>query len=92
LDAGSLNRAEWIKFLGLFFNLDSTATQIFNSINASYYQTKASVKPAAKLPVMAFVDLYSYPPDTAFEVSLAAYKTQYTKVCRTLLILFTLKD
>jgi len=76
-----LNRAEWIKFLGLFFNLDSTATQIFDSINSSYAQTKAGVKTAAKPPVLAFVDLYSYPPDTAFEVSLAAYKTQYTKVC-----------
>lgn len=78
--AGPLNRAEWIKFLGVFFNLDSTATQIFNSVNTSYYATKASVTPNATRPVMAFVDLYSYPPDTAYEVSLAAYKVQFTQV------------
>lgn len=56
------------------------ATTIFNAVNASYYNNKASVTPAASRPVMAFVDLYSYPPDTAYEVSLAAYKVQYTQV------------
>ncbi len=80
LFAGPLNRAEWFKFLGLFFNLDSVATTIFDTLNTSYYNNKATVSPAAKRPVLAFVDLYSYPPDTAYEVSLAAYKVQYTQV------------
>lgn len=71
--------------MGMFFNLDSVATSIFNNINASYYRNKASVKPASKRPVMAFVDLYTYPPDTAYEVSLAAYKVQYAQVCFKLL-------
>ena len=80
LIAGPLNRAEWLKFLGTFFNLDSVATSLFNTVNTSYYNAKATVSPAARRPVLAFVDLYSYPPDTAYEVSLAAYKVQYTQV------------
>lgn len=64
----------------MFFNLDSVATSIFNNLNTSYYNNKAMVTVPARRPVMAFVDLYSYPPDTAYEVSLAAYKVQYTQV------------
>ena len=64
----------------MFFNQDSVATSLFNAVNTSYYNNKAAVTPATRKPVLAFVDLYSYPPDTAYEVSLAAYKVQYTQV------------
>ena len=78
--AGPLNRAEWIKFLGLFFNLDAVATEAFDGINSSYYQTKASVVPSEDPPLMAFVDYYDY-SESAYEVSLAAYKLDFTEVC-----------
>lgn len=80
LVAGVLNRAEWFKFLGLFFNLDAVATNIFNNINESYYDTKASIEVAAEPPLMIFSDYYDYYDEFAYEVSLAAYKVQYTEV------------
>ena len=42
--AGVLNRAEWIKFLGLFFNQDALATTVFDGINASYYETASEIQ------------------------------------------------
>ena len=78
---GPLNRAEWIKFLGLFFNLDAIATEVFDSINSSYYETKARVVPSQEPPLMAFVDYYDYSDETAYEVSMAAYKLTFTEVC-----------
>ena len=44
LDAGVLNRAEWIKFLGLFFNQDALASQVFNNINSSYYSIRDDIR------------------------------------------------
>ncbi len=37
---GALNRAEWIKFLGTFFNLDAEATAYFNGVVQAYNATK----------------------------------------------------
>ena len=42
--AGVLNRAEWIKFLGLFFNQDALASQIFDNINTTYHETAAEIQ------------------------------------------------
>lgn len=86
LHAGPLNRAEWIKFLGLFFNKDAAATMSFDQTANTYNTTKANAPKKATPPVMAFVDLYTYPPDTAYEVSLAPYKVQYTQVTLTLFL------
>ena len=38
--SGALNRAEWIKFLGTFFNLDAAATAYFNGVVEAYNATK----------------------------------------------------
>ena len=38
--AGTLNRAEWVKFLGLFFNLEAEASEIFAGVQAEYEATK----------------------------------------------------
>jgi hypothetical protein len=40
MQAGALNRAEWIKFVGLFFNLEKEATDVFDAIKAEYDATK----------------------------------------------------
>ena len=79
--SGVLNRAEWIKFLGMFFNLDGAATASFNSINTSYYQTQATVSAnSTKKPLMAFTQYYTVSPDSAYEIALPAYKRQYIQV------------
>ena len=79
MHTGVLNRAEWFKFLGMFFNMDAAANELFDSINSSYYATAAEVVPGPQPPVVAFVDLYDYAPDVAYEVSFAPYKLQYTQ-------------
>ncbi len=40
-DPGPLNRAEWIKFVATFFNLEATATALFAGIEAAYEGIKA---------------------------------------------------
>lgn len=76
-DPGLLNRAEWIKFLGLFFNLDKAATEIYNGIEASYNQTKAAAKQKGEsTPVVAWVTHYVYKTEEHYDVSVAAYKAQ----------------
>ena len=80
--AGALNRAEWLKFMGLFFNMDDSATMIFNAINSSYYNNSASYKAAARsvqtVAWLSRVDAASYGAN-AFAVSYAPYKLQYTQ-------------
>ena len=81
--AGALNRAEWLKFMGLFFNMDDSANTIFNEINSSYYSKSAAYKQAAGPSPMTVAWLNRataalYGAD-AFEVSYAPYKVQYTR-------------
>ena len=38
--AGTLNRAEWVKFLGVFFNREAAASAYFDTVAAQYNATK----------------------------------------------------
>lgn len=38
--AGVLNRAEWVKFVALFFNQERAASDIFAALKAEYEATK----------------------------------------------------
>lgn len=80
-DPGSLNRAEWLKFMGLFFNMDDFANTVFDEINSTYYSNSATYKAAAaNTTTVAWVDRIDNITDyaNAFEVSYAQYKVQYT--------------
>lgn len=82
--AGALNRAEWLKFMGLFFNMDNSANMIFSQINSSYYSKSASYKAAASSGSPLTVAWLSRATAAdyganAFEVSYAPYKLQYTQ-------------
>lgn len=84
-DPGILNRAEWLKFLGLFFNRERAASDTFNAIKAEYERVKAST--AAKTsqegtmakPLVAWVQAFSYDPDESFILSFAPYKAELTE-------------
>lgn len=84
-DPGILNRAEWLKFLGLFFNRERAASGTFNTIKAEYDRVKASA--AAKTsqegtldkPLVAWVQAFSYNPDESFILSFAPYKAELTQ-------------
>ena len=81
--AGPLSRAEWLKFIGLFFNMDDSANRIFNEINSSYYSKSASYKAAVvEAPkTVAWINraTANFYGANAFEVSYAPYKVQYTQ-------------
>ncbi|MEJ1238936.1 ABC transporter substrate-binding protein [Chryseolinea sp. T2] len=52
LEKHPLGRAEWIKFMALFFNKEEIADSIFNSIDQLYQQTKASADTVALRPTV----------------------------------------
>ena len=73
---GVLYRAEWLKFVGLFFNLDDSANTLFNEINSSYYTKSASytASNAGKgNHTVAWINLFH----TGFQVSFVEYKMQF---------------
>ena len=77
-DPGVLNRAEWIKFLGLFFNRDAYASNIYDGIVQSYndIKAKANVKGESK-PVVAWVSHFVFQDDEHYEVKLPAYQAEF---------------
>lgn len=46
-DPGALNRAEWVKFVAVFFNKEVEANALFNTIEADYQRLNASARDAA---------------------------------------------
>eukprot|EP00887_Chlorella_sp_A99_P001798 scaffold19.g1798.t1 len=79
-DPGSLNRAEWIKYLGLFFNKEKQASDIYAAIKADYDETaQAATRAAAGAPpVVAWVSRFSYGGEENYQISFAPYKANLT--------------
>ena len=76
-DPGILKRAEWIKYLGLFFNKEKEAAEVYAAIVESYEEVKEQEAAAAGAePVIAWVSHYSYEGEEHFDVSFAGYKTE----------------
>ena len=77
-----LARAEWIKFLSLFFNAESTANAQFAAIQAAYTSVAAAAAGASEAkPVVAWASYYDGRPWGSTEqwvLSAAPYKTQFT--------------
>ncbi|CAE6940144.1 unnamed protein product [Symbiodinium microadriaticum] len=80
LDPGSLSRAEWIKFMALFYNEEAQAEHIFDQVKADYnalkavgdqLRTDASTEYNGAQPKVIFVN-----SGTTNTVANAAYKTQ----------------
>lgn len=78
--AGPLNRAEWVKFLGLFFNREMFASEYFTEVEAQYNATKALVAANATKPVVAWTTHFVFGKDEYYQMSFAPYKVTYTKV------------
>ena len=53
-----LGKAEWIKFLASFFNLESEANRIFTAIETDYLESKKLAKSARKSPTVLSGALY----------------------------------
>jgi len=52
LEKHPLGRAEWIKFMALFFNKEKEADSVFNEIEKEYLNANALVKDIAKRPTV----------------------------------------
>ncbi|KAI7839391.1 hypothetical protein COHA_006792 [Chlorella ohadii] len=80
-DPGVLNRAEWVKFVALFFNQERAASDIFTALKAEYEATKASAASSTgKKPVVAWAQHFIYPGmGESYQISFAEYKAQYTE-------------
>jgi iron complex transport system substrate-binding protein len=52
LESHPLGRAEWIKFMALFFNKEREADSIFNMIEQSYLTAKAAVDQTSERPTV----------------------------------------
>ena len=78
-DPGVLNRAEWIKFVAAFFNLEPHANRVFAEIKADFEQIKAQTAAAlaggAVAPKVLWLAKNSWESFT--KVSTASYKLDY---------------
>jgi hypothetical protein len=45
-DPGALNRAEWVKFVAVFFNKEVEANKLFSTISTDYQKLNASARAA----------------------------------------------
>ncbi|KAL6767340.1 FAP24 [Auxenochlorella protothecoides x Auxenochlorella symbiontica] len=76
-DPGLLQRAEWIKFLGVFFNLDAYSSNLFTAIKNEFEQTKAAaLAQEGPKPVVAWINHFMYGTQEWYQLSFAAYKTE----------------
>lgn len=76
-EAGMLERAEWIKFLAAFFNLEVGAGKIFADIVERYNEAAVKNVEESERPLVAFISFFegfgdSYPQ--SWSISSAGYK------------------
>merc|ERR1740130_2395786 len=78
-DPGALARAEWIKFVAAFFNLEPHANRVFADIKTGYEQTKALTAAAVAGGVVAPKVLYIAAASAwgPAAISTASYKMDY---------------
>lgn len=74
LDPGPLRRAEWIKYLGLFFNDEGVADALFNATAAEYEEYEALSASVPDRPVVAWASHFSYDGAESYQLSFAEYK------------------
>jgi iron complex transport system substrate-binding protein len=58
LEEHPLGRAEWIKFMALFFNKENEAAEVFDLIEKNYLTTKELIKPNTSRPAVLSGVLY----------------------------------
>ena len=81
-DPGPLNRVEWVKFLGLFFNREKYASDVFTALSTEYNKKKESAlqssEAVGKNPVVAWISHFEYDDQESYQINFAEYKRQYT--------------
>lgn len=77
-DPGVLNRAEWVKFVAVFFNKEVEAERLFANISSSYEQQNSTARKAAADQGKTVAWISKSGDTMAFDYT--AYKTQYMTV------------
>ncbi|KAK4602820.1 hypothetical protein RGQ29_011712 [Quercus rubra] len=71
-----LQRAEWIKFLGVFANLETTANQVYDAVKENYLcLTKVAASKKSFKPTVAWMGYY----DGVWSFTKETYKMKYTE-------------
>lgn len=78
LDPGPLHRAEWLKYMALFFNAEAEANRLFNETRDEYETYQDIAASADNRPVMAWISHFAYGGDEAYQVSFDEYKVALT--------------
>jgi hypothetical protein len=79
-DPGVLNRAEWVKFVALFFNKEVEADALFSSVSSSYERLNASARAAAAAAPSPVRVAWASAQGDALHLSFATYKRQLMQV------------
>lgn len=77
-DPGVLNRAEWVKFVAVFFNKEVEANKLFSTIVTDYQKTNASARAAAGATPTKAAWISKY--GDGLTLSYAVYKQEYMRV------------
>eukprot|EP00850_Spirogloea_muscicola_P007459 SM000037S13594 [mRNA] locus=s37:879209:883284:- [translate_table: standard] len=62
-DPGPLKRAEWIKFLALFFNREALATEVYDKVQTSYNCLNGSMSNISAKPTVAWLSYFDLTSD-----------------------------
>eukprot|EP00803_Ostreobium_quekettii_P001659 evm.model.scf_661.1 EVM.evm.TU.scf_661.1 scf_661:590-1999(+) len=76
-DPSPLKRAEWVKFLSLFFNKEVEANSFFDLVRSTWDSLRVDDTPE-DAPVVAWVDRREFPSD-AFFIHFAPFKVAYVE-------------
>lgn len=75
-EGAPLQRAEWIKFLGAFANLETTANQVYDAVKENYLcLTKVAGSQKSFKPTVAWMGYY----DGVWSFTRETYKMKYTE-------------
>ncbi|KDD76706.1 hypothetical protein H632_c133p3 [Helicosporidium sp. ATCC 50920] len=78
-DPSALGRAEWVKYLGLFFNLDRYSSAVYAAIAAEYKKTSAAAAAEHAVPrKVAWIQHYVYEGEENYQISFSQYRAELT--------------
>lgn len=75
-DPGALHRAEWIKYLALFFNREALANALYNETSEAYVMHQEMAASAPDAPTVAWITHFVYGEEESYQISFDEYKMQ----------------
>lgn len=79
-DPGVLNRAEWVKFVAVFFNKEVEANKMFNDVVTAYQKLNTSARAAAATAATPTRVAWTSKFGDTLTLSYAVFKQEYMTV------------